>query len=126
MEQTMQRVPSEVLNQISKLPMKSAAMKALFQMSEAEKARHLEQEYKFLTQQAGVDGLAALAYQELGPLLAENVAISRYVVKSGRLDLRACLPEITSVREALIYAQAEWPQLRGKALKQLADLLSMT
>jgi hypothetical protein len=71
-----------------------------------------------------VDGLAALAYQELGPLLAENEAISRYLVRSGRQELRSCLPEITSVKEALMYARAEWPLLEGKALRQLADLLA--
>lgn len=120
----MNLVPSEILNEIAKRPMRSNAMRALFQMSEDEKAQHLAAEYQFLTQTAEVDGLAALAYQELGPLLAENEAISRYLVRSGRQELRSCLPEITSVKEALMYARAEWPLLEGKALRQLADLLA--
>lgn len=120
----MNRVPSEILNEIARLPLRNAAMKSLFQMSEEEKARHVEQEYQFLTKEAGVDGLAALAYQDLAPLLAENKAISRYVVRSGRPELRSCLPEIVSVKEALEYARAEWPMLEGKALRQLADLLA--
>jgi len=120
----MNRVPSAVLNKIAKFRMRSAEMRALFQMSEEEKAKHLEEEYQFLTKTAAVGGLAALAYLELGPLLAENEAISRYIVRSGRLDLRSCLPEITSVQEALVYARTEWPLLEGEALRQLSNLLA--
>jgi hypothetical protein len=44
----------------------------------------------------------------VAPLLSENEAISAYLEESGRQDLRAALPEVCSVTEAVSLATAEY------------------
>lgn len=59
-------------------------------------------------EQKGADPRSIRAYLLTAPLLAENEAISRYVEASGNPGLRASLPELTSINEALVLASHEF------------------
>lgn len=59
-------------------------------------------------EQKGADPRSIRAYLLTAPLLAENEAISRYVEEKGNPGLRASLPELTSINEALLLASHEY------------------
>jgi len=56
----------------------------------------------------GADVRTIRAFLLVAPLLAENLAISRYVEQTGRTSLRNSLPEIVTVNEAMILASQEF------------------
>lgn len=64
---------------------------------------------------------AAMAYATVMPLLLENRAISRFVAKTQRPDLRLALPEITTPSEAATLASMEFnlTPLEQRALLKL-------
>jgi hypothetical protein len=47
-------------------------------------------------------------YQLTAPLLMENEAISRYIYRTGNLNLRRTMPELTTVGEAVYLATQEY------------------
>ena len=57
---------------------------------------------------SGASARVILAYQTVGPLLAENVAISRYIQQKGNASLRNSLPELTTTNEAIYLASQEY------------------
>lgn len=56
----------------------------------------------------GANNSTVLAYRLVAPLLQETVAISEYLEETERMDLRAALPEVNSVNEAVILASQEY------------------
>lgn len=64
-----------------------------------------------------------LAYQTFGPLLDENEAISEYIMMAECPSLDSCLPEVVSVDEAVLVADAEY-RLADDEQAELARLLS--
>lgn len=65
---------------------------------------------------------AARMYLELGPILAEHKAISKAAQKMP--EIRAVVPEILTIEEALAVALKETPLMAmGQNLKQLRILL---
>ena len=88
-----------------------------------------EQKGEFLSSEAnemkkkGLDPACVLAYQTYAPLLVENEAISKYVVASGQLHLRGCLPEVTSIKEAISLAATDYLLTRPQ-ISQLRKMMT--
>jgi hypothetical protein len=116
----MLQVAAPILNEIARTQtLETDWARKLFAMSQQELNEQDQAQYKSLVQ-AGIDRAVAIAYQAIAPLLAENEAISRYIEETGSLELRSCLPEVTTTEEALILATEEYlldptqqAQLRG-------------
>lgn len=70
--------------------------------------------------QDGVDPMVVQAYLDARPLLLEREAIARYVAKHP--DLRASLPEVNSINEAILTVTGDWP-LSQSETAQLKTLL---
>ena len=70
----------------------------------------------------GVDARTMRAYLTVAPMLAENLAISRWMESSGAMHLRSSLPELTTVRQAMTLASAEF-NLTKQQTETLAGLL---
>lgn len=71
----------------------------------------------------GADNRVILAYRLVAPLLMENEAISAYLEETQQPTLRASLPEVISVNEAVILASMEYPLTQSQQ-KQLTQLLA--
>jgi hypothetical protein len=65
-----------------------------------------------------------VAFAVVGPLLVENEAISRYIVETDNLGLRAAMPGLVTVDEAVAISVAEW-RLDHDQAAILADLLTL-
>lgn len=70
----------------------------------------------------GADTRTIRAYLLVAPLLAENLAISRFIEQTGRTSLRNSLPEIETASEAIILASQEF-NMNLSRQKQLRELL---
>lgn len=81
-----------------------------------------------LLRRAGCGPRVSLAYQLVAPLLLENEAISKFVVDHEAPGLRAALPELLSVEEALNLACQEYrlSALEQRQLKVLLERLPTT
>ena len=90
-------------------------------MDEEHRLASLDDEAEKL-EQRGIPPGVALSYIEIGPLLAENIAISEYIMEKGDLDLRRIFPEIVSLTEALLIAEMDRP-MSDKDRLTLATLL---
>jgi hypothetical protein len=74
-------------------------------------------------EQMGADNRVILAYRLVAPLLIENEAISAYLEESQQPTLRASLPEINSVNEAVMLASMEY-EMTPSQQRKLTQLLS--
>jgi hypothetical protein len=75
---------------------------------------------------AGADEPTLQAYRRVAPLLVEHAAISAYVAQQPDGNLRAALPEITCVGDAVMFASAEYqltPLQQAKLKKLLINVL---
>ena len=118
----MECVPAQILNAIaSSHELKTEWAPRLFQMNDQDKMTDQAQQYLALTRR-GISHRVAANYQELAPLMAENEAISRYVMEKNDPELRMLLPEICSPVEAMRIADDLRPMSRPERL-QLATLL---
>lgn len=119
----MYQVAATVWNQIAdKCPPATPWAKRQFAMDQEQLTASLEEQAKAL-EKAGHPPKVILAYQTMAPLLAENETISRYIRKTGNMQLRGALPEVTTPREALEVARAEF-RLEESEAQQLHALLS--
>ena len=92
----METVPAKILNEIaSSQELKTVDGRGLFAMTDEQKKIDQAQQYLNLTRN-GVSHTVAANYQELPPLMAENEAISQYVMQKNDPSLRMLLPEIYS------------------------------
>jgi hypothetical protein len=82
----------------------------------------LEKESTWLASQ-GQSWRVIAAYQQVLPLLVEHAAISRYMEQTEAYDLRAALPEVTSVAEAVELMTMEY-SLTGTERQELRQLLA--
>lgn len=118
----MYRVPAEILNEIvATQPLKTEWCRRLFSRTPENLIPDLEAQCQAL-EDSGVPLQVALAYQEIGPLLVENEAISRFIQKKADPGLRAILPEVATLREALLLAEQDRPMSYSNR-KMLATLL---
>lgn len=76
---------------------------------------------EFKTLKLRVDHDVAMAYQDMRPLLTENVAISKYTQRHS--EYRQALPEIVSISEAIAVASMDRPlnQTQQDSLKSLLE-----
>jgi hypothetical protein len=103
----MYQAATEVWNAIAASQPISPEWAPLFRANPTEQSTRLS----VLTSQLDKRGLSPRAIRGfllVAPLLSENEAISAYLEEAGRLDLRAALPELTSINEALIHATMEF------------------
>lgn len=119
----MYATPAKLLNSIAATtPLMTQGCRALFRLPQDQLWQMLDSQVAAL-EARGVPPEVAMLYVKIGPLLAENQAISRYILQTGNSSLRTSLPEVTSLQEALRVADLENPMLTSSMRRQLAMLL---
>ena len=100
----MHQVPMRVWNEIAKAEPLGQPWTKIFRMTPEE----MNQATDKLGDQLEVDNKTQLAYLLVAPLLQENLAISNFLVESNQQSLRAGMPELTTVSEAVYLATQEY------------------
>ena len=118
----MYQVPMQVWNEIAKGQALSQPWATLFRMTPDQLPQGLEKLVDAPIEAQGADNKTVLAYRLVAPLLIENEAISAYVLEDNRPDLRAVMPELISVSEAVILASLEYRLMPSQQTK-LTQLL---
>ena len=114
--------PAKILNAIAKSQkLRTPGYRVLFKLNDAQLMTALDSQMDAL-ESHGTPPKVAMLYVKIAPLLAENEAISEYIMKTDHSSLRQVLPEIISLREALIVAEMESP-MSDKERLTLATLL---
>lgn len=119
----MQQVPMSVWNAIAESQPLSHPWATLFRATPETLPAQLEKLVDKPLTAKGADNRVLLAYRLTAPLLVENVAISAYLIESGRQELRSSMPELISVSEAVMLASTEYRLLPSQQAK-LQALLS--
>ena len=116
----MYQTPAPIWNEIAATQrLQTPRWAELFQATDLETAlQPLESELEA----AGADARVSRAYLLVAPLLQENEAISRWIERTGRTDLRSSLPEVTTPSEAVMLASEEF-RLTPSQQQQLTRLL---
>jgi hypothetical protein len=109
-------------NEIAQSQALSQPWATLFRMTPEELPAGLDKLVDQPIEAQGADNRTVLAYRLVAPLLLENVAISDYLGMTNQLNLRASMPELTSVNEAVILASKEY-RLTASQQAKLTQLL---
>lgn len=109
-------------NEIAQSQALSQPWATLFRMTPQELPAGLDKLVDQPIEAQGADNRTVLAYRLVAPLLLENVAISDYLGMTNQLSLRASMPELTSVNEAVILASKEY-RLTASQQAKLTQLL---
>lgn len=118
----MYQVPTPVWNAIAATqPLKHQPWTTLFSLAPDAQLQALADLENQLSAQ-GADSRTIRGYVLVAPLLQENVAISKYLQATGSLGMRGALPELTTIREAVDLATAEF-SLTPSQEEQLHQLL---
>lgn len=118
----MHQTPAMIWNQIAKTqPVASAYWRSLMEMNQDDLTKALDK-LEIELAAKGADATVIRAYVLVAPLLKENVAISRYLEAKQSPDLRLCLPELTSINEAVAMATQEY-LLKPSQQERLAQFL---
>lgn len=89
------------LNRIAKsYRMRTRWARRLFLLDQEARDSHDNAHYHALMR-VGIPHSVASSYVDLAPLLVENEAISRYLVRGNHFALRTALPEVISIDEAV-------------------------
>ena len=104
----MYQAPMQAWNEIAQSQALSQPWATLFRMTDEQLPAGLDKLVDQPLEAQGADNRTVLAYRLVAPLLIENVAISDYIEMTGNLSLRASLPELISVNEAVILASMEY------------------
>lgn len=116
----MHQVPQPIWNEIAKSQPLSPMWRELFSATEDELPALME---ALIYQPAkDADNRVQRALALVAPLWMESEAISQFIVETGQASLRASLPEVNSVDEAVMLASQEFP-LKPYQQKQLRQLL---
>ena len=119
----MHQVPMPVWNEIAKSQPLSQPWATLFRMTPENLPKGLENMVDAPAEAMGADNRTVLAYRLVAPLLQENEAISQFLLETQRPNLRASLPELTSVNQAVILASQEY-RLTASQQQKLTQLLT--
>lgn len=119
----MHQVPMPVWNEIAKSQPLSQPWATLFRMTPENLPKGLEKMVDAPAEAMGADNKTVLAYRLVAPLLQENEAISQFLLETQRPNLRASLPELTSVNQAVILASQEY-RLTASQQQKLTQLLT--
>lgn len=118
----MYQVAAPIWNQIAATQkLRSSEWAPLLRMNEQEQSQALDKLTKELEKQ-GLDSQVILSYLTTAPLLYETKAISRWIQQRGDNSFRTCLPELTTVSEAIRLATMEYNLTKAQAT-QLTALL---
>lgn len=112
-----------VWNEIAKSQPLGQPWATLFRMTPENLPKGLEKMVDAPAEAMGADNKTVLAYRLVAPLLQENEAISQFLLETQRPNLRASLPELTSVNEAVILASQEY-RLTASQQQKLTQLLT--
>lgn len=118
----MQQVPMRVWNQIAMSQPLGQPWATLFRLEPEELPARLAELVDKPLAQLGADNRVTLAYRLVAPLLMETEAISSYLEETQQQTLRASLPELTSVNEAVTLASMEY-RLTPFQQRKLTQLL---
>ena len=118
----MYQAPMQAWNEIAQSQALSQPWATLFRMTPQELPAGLDKLVDQPIEAQGADNRTVLAYRLVAPLLLENVAISDYLGMTNQLSLRASMPELTSVNEAVILASKEY-RLTASQQAKLTQLL---
>lgn len=118
----MYQAPMQAWNEIAQSQALSQPWATLFRMTPQELPAGLDKLVDQPIEAQGADNRTVLAYRLVAPLLLENVAISDYLGMTNQLNLRASMPELTSVNEAVILASKEY-RLTASQQAKLTQLL---
>lgn len=118
----MYQVPMSVWNAIAKSQPLGRPWATLFRMTPEELPQGIALLVDAPAEAAGADNRTVLAYRLVAPLLVENEAISAYLEETRQPNMRACLPELTSVNEAVTLASMEY-RLTPSQQRKLTQLL---
>lgn len=108
-------------NEIAKKEALDQPWATIFAMDREAMGKALEQIESPMESQ-GVPNAVILAWRLVCPLLQENKAISQYITDTGQTSLRKAMPELTTVKEAVMMASQEY-RLTPSQQEQLAQLL---
>jgi hypothetical protein len=112
-------VAAPLLNQMAQMCRTKWARQTLRQSPEG---LAMAEDRLYKEAQTKVPQRAAMAYATVMPLLLENRAISRFLAKTQRPDLRSALPEVTTPSEAVALASTEF-NLTSQEQSALLNLL---
>ena len=104
----MYQTPLPIWNRIAKSQPLSQPWATLFRATEQTLPGLLDKLVDKPAEQEGADNKTVLALRLVAPLLVENEAISAFVQEEQTPSLRASLPEINSVTEAVMLASTEY------------------
>ena len=119
----MHQVPMRVWNEIAMGQALSDPWVTLFRATPETFPALLDKLVDKPLEKTGADNRVILAYRLVAPLLIENEAISAYLEESQQPTLRASLPEINSVNEAVMLASMEY-EMTPSQQRKLTQLLS--
>ena len=118
----MHQAPTAVWNEIAASQPLSQPWATLFRMDEEQMPQGITQYLDNPAEAMGADNSTVLAYRLTAPLLIESEAISDYIVETQNDMLRASLPELNSVNEAVELATMEY-RLNPSQQAKLTELL---
>lgn len=118
----MYQVPMQVWNAIAASQPLSPKWAELFRQPQQDLPKALEPIYAELDA-LKVDNRVQRAFVLVAPLLVENESISAYLEEMNLQHLRAAMPELSSISEAVALASAEFPMTPAQQQK-LASLLA--
>lgn len=104
----MHQAPMAVWNEIAQSQPLSQPWATLFRLTPEQLPAQMDKLVDQPAESMGADNKTVLSFRLVAPLLQENEAISQYLLEAQRPNLRASLPELTSVNEAVILASKEY------------------
>lgn len=119
----MYQVPLTIWNRIAASQALSEPWFTLFRATPEQFPEMLDRLVDQPIEKQGADNRVVLAYRLVAPLLVENEAISAFIEETQQLSLRASLPELTSVNEAVMLASMEY-EMTPSQQQKLTELLS--
>jgi hypothetical protein len=113
----MYQVPTPIWNEIAaSQPIKHRPWKAIFPLKAEPMMERLNALETRIDAKAK-DARVTRGYLLTAPLLMENVAISRFVEAQQAQNLRAALPELTTISEAVDLATKEFSLMPSQQMK---------
>lgn len=118
----MYQVPMTVWNELAASQPVSPKWGALFRLKQTELPAALDPVYAHMDS-LKADSRVQRAFVLVAPLLVENESISAYLTERNLTSLRAAMPEVTSIPEAIALASSEFPMTKGQQAT-LGELLA--
>ena len=115
---TMHPIPPTLWNAIAKGQPLSQPWSIVFNMAPEQLQQALEELVNLPLRATGADEPTLQAYRTVAPLLVEHAAISTYVAQQHDSSLRAALPEITCVGDAVMFAEKQSAYAESKGVTE--------